>query len=250
MISAVIITLNESDHIEECIRSISSVVDEIILIDANSEDDTIEKAAKFHKVSCYKKEWEGYGHARNFGASKAMNDWILSIDADERLDEVLTRSIERISLNETHVYKLRRVNHLGNVPIRFGYFKPEVKTRIYNRKISKWNLHMIHEELIHSKNVLDKLIAGRIVHLSFRDEHHMNQKLRKYAKLKAAQWIAEGNTVTKGGSLINPFWHFIRSYLVFLGFIEGSRGLAVSKAAYNYSRWKYFYIRAKLNRYK
>ena len=131
MISAVLITKNEARNISDCIRSLSAITDDIIVVDAESSDDTV-ACAKSLGARCIVKTWEGYGAARNEGAALAKWDWILSIDADERIDVHLRKAIQNLNYKKGIVYRFNRINYIADKPIKYGFLSPEKKEKIYN----------------------------------------------------------------------------------------------------------------------
>ena len=158
MLSAVIITKDEEQHIEGCLSSIIDVVDEVVIVDAESSDRTRALAGAFSdKVATYVKRWEGYGAARNYGAHKASHPFIFSIDADERCDSTLANSIAHLRqepslLQSDDVFVIKRINIYKGKKMLYGVLAPEVKPRLYDRRAYHWDDRHVHE-LLRSKAV-------------------------------------------------------------------------------------------------
>ncbi len=229
--SVVIITHQEESHIEQCICSVLPISDDIIVIDAQSTDRTRDIAdllgAKVHTLP-----WQGYGYARNYGAQKAQNDWILSIDADERLSNDLQTSINRLSPeNIDTVHRILRVNHIGSKPIRYGHLRPERKTKLYNRNIYEWDDAPVHESLqpVASES---RLLHGELLHYAYRDLSDIKEKYARYAELYKG---------TKSAPVrhVKAIYHYLRSYLWMGGWRSGSEGHAIAHALYRYTLDKY-----------
>ena len=121
-------------------------MDEIIVIDAQSKDNTV-KLAESEGAKVYIREWNGYGKAKNFGAEMASNNWILSIDADERLSEKLKGSIEDLNLQNNEVYLVNRLTKLHTKWIRHSGWYPLPLPRLYNKAFAFWDDKEVHEEL-------------------------------------------------------------------------------------------------------
>ena len=238
MISAVLITKNEARNISDCIRSLSTVTDDIIIVDAESTDDTV-ACAKSLGARCIVKPWEGYGAARNEGAQMAQWDWILSIDADERVDEHLRQAIEAETYKSGIIYKIKRINYLAGRPIQFGFLSPEFKEKIYHKKEAHWDSAVVHERLLTSgqKKLTSVRLAGSLHHYAYDDVSNLENKLMSYASLYSNdESKAQASFIKRSCS---PIFHFIKSYFFKLGILEGSQGWHLAKAGYKYTRSKY-----------
>ena len=238
MISAVIITLNEESKIEDCIKSVSSTCDQVIVIDAESTDETIKKAialgAEVHSLI-----WEGYGAARNYGATKSKNSWILSIDADERLDDNLISSMQSVHLQEQTTYKFNRLTRYCGQWIRHGVWHPEWKSKLYHRDNYKWNDSNVHEELVSIKGnrQFDKL-SGKLLHEAYETHEELEHKLDRYARLSIEEKVTRDQLSSIYKKLFSPKYHFLKSYLWKGGFLDGQAGFKIAKAFETYHRKK------------
>lgn len=239
LISVVIITYNEEKNIVQCIESIESIASEIVVVDAFSTDQTVELARKTGaKVTL--RAWQGYGSARNYGASIASHDWIFSIDADERAQVSLVKNIIEERLMPSTVYKVKRHNIYCSRIIQYGFLRPEWKPRLYHRSKSQWDQRIVHEQLNtqeHSSSY--KKIQGILLHEAYSSEEEYRSKLSKYAKLTAQGWHEDGEKPFVILPYLGPTYHFLRSYLLHLGVLEGRIGWQTSKGAYFYSKEKY-----------
>ena len=136
-ISAVIITRNEAENISRCIESVQKVADEVIVVDAYSEDDTVEICKKLG-ARIFQKRWEGYSNSKNFGNDKAEHDFILSLDADEVLSDKLVESISIAKRNLTGVYRFNRLTNYCGKWIYYSGWYPDRKVRLFDRRIALW----------------------------------------------------------------------------------------------------------------
>ena len=238
MISAVIITFNEEHNICKCIKSLKTMVAEIIVIDAFSTDDTVEIAtAAGAKVVT--REWKGYGSAKNYGASLATYEWIFSIDADERVTEQLSKRMLYEPLDESFDYVVRRTNIYRSKMMKFGVLHPQWKTRLYHKSFSKWNSRRVHEQLVSDVPRQGRKLVGDLIHHAYKSEANYRSKICKYAKLTAEEWKETHFNPPFISIHLGPLFHFLRSYFGQLGILEGSFGWQTSKGIYHYNKEKY-----------
>ena len=167
-ISAVIITYNESANIARCISSLKNVVDEVIVSDSNSTDET-KNIAEHLGAKVFIRNFEGYGATKNLANYQATNDWILSIDADEELDEHLADNITRIKkhLEKNTVYECQRLNNYCGKWIKHGGWYPDKKVRLFNKQHVKWDLAEVHETLEIPEQYNKQLLNGKLLHYSY-----------------------------------------------------------------------------------
>ncbi len=240
-VSVVIITRNEETNIIDCIRSARMVSDDVIVVDSGSKDKTVEKA-KDEGATVYSITWTGYGHSRNYGAERAKNNWILAMDADERLSPKLVFSINQLDLENAFViFKFRRVNFLGNRKIRFGTPGYDSVTRIYNRQHCLWDLSLVHEKLV-CQNKERKFIKGSIIHYAFRNVADYRVKTCLYAQMSADKYKAEGRRANFIKRFISPVFNSFKSYIFQGGFLDGHQGFIIAKTIARYTWLKYYYL--------
>lgn len=241
MISAVIITYNEAHNIAAAINSCKDVVDEVIIVDAESSDDTVLIAQQTDKkVETYVKCWKGYGAARNYGASKAKYNWIFSIDADERCSLALLESIKILRLENPAVFQIRRENVYNSEIIKYGFLSPEWKPRLYHKSSASWGDESVHETLRLNHKLEYHKLNGSLMHHAYDSQDHHRQKLDHYAKLslQSNQNMSSSPMLDK----LAPAYHFFRAHFLKLGWLQYPYGLETSKNAYYYSKRKRFYM--------
>lgn len=243
-ISAVVITLNEEAVIEDCITSLEQVADEIIVLDSFSTDKTKELVA--HRCRFVEHAWMGYSKTKNYANVLASHNLILSLDADERLDDLAIEEIKRIKqLDKTAFgYSFNRKNFYGNLWIKYAGWYPDRKTRLFDRQHSRWKGDYVHEELEVRGSV--EHLAGNILHYTVKDHGHHLHTVRRYAKLAAEKAREEGKSMYALKSALSAVSHFIKIFVLKQGFRHGSVGFQI---AWNsaYSKWlRYvYYIAAK-----
>jgi glycosyltransferase involved in cell wall biosynthesis len=225
-LTATVITRNESRHIGDALRSLSWA-DEIVVVDSHSTDDTV-AIARRHATRVELREWEGYGAQKNYAADVASNDWILSIDADERVTPALAGEIQSVLRRgpEAAGYRIpRRTWYLGRW-IRTTDWYPDYQLRLYDRRAGRWNTSRVHEsvELRGRRGML----AHALDHYAYRDISHHLATIDRYTTLAAEQWNAEGRRTTALAIAVHPPLAFLRNYLLRGGIRDGAAGLLVS----------------------
>ena len=238
-ISAVIITLNEERNIERCLNSIQSFVDEVIIYDSGSVDKTEEISNKF-KVRFISSNWEGYSKTKNAANSLAEHSYILSIDADEEVDEVLGREIHRIkNTGLTGVYQInRRTNYCGKW-IRYSGWYPDKKIRVFPKDIV-WNDSEVHEELVLPSNLEVKPIKGHLNHYSYYSLKDHRIKADKYSLLTAEKYFKQKKKSYFLQPELSALARFFSMYIIKLGFLDGKSGWHIARisAASNFLKYK------------
>ncbi len=245
-LSACIITYNEADRIEDCLRSVS-FCDEIVVVDSHSTDTTRELAARLG-ARVLERDWPGYRSQKQFAVENASNDWVLCLDADERVSEKLRREIE--TLRETDFPRFagwwvpRITDYFGRF-LRHGNAYPDRLIRLFDRRRGGWTGYEIHENTRVTGRV--GKLHGDLEHYSYRSltDHHL--RMARYADLMAQALYDRGKRCGLAKVLINPQWRFFRGYCLRLGFLDGWRGLVFALVEANYVRRKYLglYMRSR-----
>ncbi len=242
-ISAVVITLNEEKVIEDCIASLEKVADEIIVLDSFSTDKT--KSIVQNRCKFVQHEWLGYSQTKNYANSLASHNIILSLDADERLDEEAIDSILRLKEeSEPTAISFNRKNYYGDTWIKYAGWYPDRKTRLFDRRHAAWEGDYVHEELVIQGSTTH--LPGNIIHYTVRDNDHHMQTIRRYAKLAAESAMQQGKSMYALKSAVSALSHFIKIYVVKQGFRHGAIGLQIALNS-AYSKWlRYtYYVQAK-----
>lgn len=240
-LSVVIITLNEESNIVDCIRSAKMVANDIIVVDAGSDDRTVELAKK-NGASVFSVDWKSYGASRNFGAKHAKHHWIFALDADERITPKLAAAIQQLHFGNAHtIYKFRRENYIGIQKISFGTMGFETVKRIYNRNTAEWDFSLIHEKLI-CHNIRLQHIGGTLKHYGLKNLAAYKTKSVLYAKMSAEKYFAEGRKINFLKRIFSPVFNSFKTYFFQLGFLDGKPGFTIAKITAQYSWLKYFYL--------
>jgi glycosyltransferase involved in cell wall biosynthesis len=233
-ISATVITFNEEENIAAALESLSWA-DEIIVVDSESADRTVEIARRYtDKV--FVRQWPGYSDQKNFAADQARNDWVFSIDADERVSDELAREIELLALDagsKVAGFEMPRLTfYLGRWIKHSGWY-PDYKLRLYDRKRARWRGEHVHESLAADGEVIR--LSGNLLHFTVRDasEHHL--RIDRYTSLAAEQSYSQGKRASVAALFFTPLATFISSFIVKRGFLDGAQGLAIAFFAAHYA---------------
>jgi glycosyltransferase involved in cell wall biosynthesis len=244
-VSIVIITKNEAEVIASCINAAKLISDNIIVVDNGSTDETRE-IARACGCCVYRESWDGYGANKNKGIALAKYDWILSIDADEIPDDELITSLHKLRFdNPEIVYDISFKSYYGQKPIHFGSWGRDHHLRLFNRKLVKWSEPPVHETLILPAKITTKKLKGRIHHYSVKDSNEFNNKTLHYAKLSAGKYLINGKKATLIKLYISPLFHFLKNYIVFLGFLDGREGWNIAKMISKNTWLKYHYLKKR-----
>lgn len=241
-ISAVVITFNEEAHIRDCILSLQQVADEIVILDSFSTDHTPD-ICKDMGVRFYQKKFESYGTQKTDATNLATFNTILSLDADERLDEQLVQSILQIKNTHTsEVFLINRKTFYGDHWVKYCGWYPDYKIRLWNKNHAAWNLNSLHEFVIPKDKQTKVLkLAGHILHYSYSSSSDHKIKLQHFSNIAAKDLFEKGHTSNWLLMYIKPILKFFKIYFVKLGFLDGSTGFQISKiSAWGvYIKYKY-----------
>jgi glycosyltransferase involved in cell wall biosynthesis len=225
-VTVTIITKNEAAHIGAAIDS-ASWADEIVVVDSGSTDDTVTLAAA-KGVRVESRPWTGWVDQKNFAASLAAHDWILSLDADERVTPDLAHEIKGLLAGDPPhaAYKVPRVTfHLGRW-IRTTDFYPDYQTRLYDRRAARWDGLYVHESVRTAGSV------GRLVqelqHYSYDNLSDHLDRINAYSTLAARQMYERGRRASAVDLLVQPPAAFLRNYVLRRGVLDGAAGLLLS----------------------
>lgn len=235
-ISAVIITRNEEKNISECIESLKWA-DEIVVIDSMSTDKTVEIARKYTD-RIYKKEWEGYSKQKNYGILVSNSEWILNIDADELVtdmlrDEIITRTSLK---SEICGYYIPRKNYFMGKWIKHGGWYPNYQLRLFRKGSGEFKDVRVHEGVT-IVGYTDYL-ANPLIHHSYNNFDDFVERSNKYSTLAALDLFERNEKINIHHLVIKPLSRFLKMYLVHGGFIDGWRGFVLA-VLYSY----YVFIR-------
>ena len=243
LFSVIIITKNEAHNIEDCLKSVAWA-DEIIVVDSGSTDNTVEICRKFtDKVLVT--DWPGYGAQKQRALEMATGEWVLSIDADERVTPALKEEIlAKVPSSTVNAFEIAFSSEYCGKMIRFGDWWNDAQIVLFRREKGRFVSLLVHER-IEIQGKVGRLI-GKIHHFAFPYLSVVLRKMNDYSTWSAAQKKSQGK---KGGILkgiSHGLWAFFRGYILRLGFLDGKQGflLAVSNAEGTYYRYvKLMYLK-------
>jgi glycosyltransferase involved in cell wall biosynthesis len=220
--SVVLITRNAAPHIEACLQS-AAFADEIVVVDAGSDDDTC-ALARGLGARVVHRDWAGFGRQKQFAVEQARNDWVLCLDADERVTPELRASIEAALGNPSaRVYRMARRNRFLGRWLAHGEGYPDWSTRLFHRAAARWSEDEVHEKLLHA--VSPGTLAGDLAHESADTLARYLDKQNAYTTLAARQLHARGESVSAARLVLSPIVRFLKFYVLRLGFLDGLPGL-------------------------
>jgi glycosyltransferase involved in cell wall biosynthesis len=225
-VTATIITLNESANIAAVLESVRWA-DEIVVVDAESTDDTVAIARRYTDRVIVR-TWPGYVDQKNYAASQATHDWILSVDADERVTPELAAEVRALlAANAAYAgYRVPRLSHYLGHWIRSTDWYPDYQLRLYDRRRGWWTGRYVHESVRTDGAV--GYVRADLQHYSYRDVSHHLQKIDRYSTLAARQMHEDGRRAGALQFLLHPPAAFLRNYVLRGGIRDGTIGLIVS----------------------
>lgn len=232
-ISGVIIAFNEEIHIKQCLESLQNIVDEIVVVDSFSTDNTVAICESFG-ARVIQHPFVGYTDQKNFAVDQAQYDYVLSLDADEALsDELKTAILEAKKDFQFDAYRFNILNNYCGQWIRHSNWYPGTKTRLFNRKKSRWySPTNLHETIkLDNPSSISKL-HGDLLHWAYDSysEHHV--KNNAYTTLAATNYVKNnGKPISISKVVINPFWKFFKNYFFKKGFLDGFNGFVICSMA-------------------
>lgn len=231
-ISVVILAKNEEHVIGRCLAAAVRISEDVVVVLDEGSADATESICREAGVKVIRHPWQGYAATKNFGVSQAKYDWILSLDADEVADDTLVSQITRLDPVHGTVYLLNRLTYFGSHPVRWCGWYPEWNKRLYHRHQAMWDQSLVHEKLTSSEDKHEVRLPGILHHYSFRGEEDMKQKFDRYAHLRAMEWVRSAKTPSRIKKTFGPLFRFFKTYVIKLGFLEGSTGWTIARNEY------------------
>jgi glycosyltransferase involved in cell wall biosynthesis len=236
-LSVILITKNEADNIRACIESVSWA-DEIIVVDSGSTDVTVTIARELG-AQVHEHDWPGFGVQKNRALGYASKDWVLSLDADERVTPELRTEIEAIlrSAQTQDSYLVPRLsNYCGRFMYHSGWY-PDLLPRLFRRGKARFSDDLVHERLVVEGS--SGKLKGLLLHYAFDGMEEVLHKVNQYSTAGAAMMHKRGRKASLSGAVLRGLWSFFRTYILRGGILDGREGfmLAVSNAEGTYYRY-------------
>ena len=221
-LSVVLIAHDAAHQLEDCLAS-AAFADEIVLVDSGSTDATREVAQK-HGARVLAKDWLGVGRQKQFAVEQAQHDWVLCLDADERVSTQLRASIEHaLTAPVAPVYRMARCNRFLGRWLRHGEGYPDWSPRLFDRRNARWSDDTVHEKVLYA--VTPGTLEGDLLHESAEDLARYLDKQNRYSTLAAEQLYERGRSAGAFELLASPVVRFFKFYVLRLGFLDGLAGL-------------------------
>lgn len=236
-LSVILITKNEAENIHACLESVAWA-DEIVVVDSGSTDDTV-AIAKALGAQVHVHDWPGFGVQKNRALGYSTKDWVLSLDADERVTPELRAEIEAILKTEqtTDSYLVPRLsNYCGRFMYHSGWY-PDLLPRLFKRGTARFSDDLVHERLIVEGSSVK--LKGLLLHYAFDGMEEVLHKVNQYSTAGAAMMHKRGRQASLTGAVVRGLWSFFRTYILRGGILDGREGfmLAVSNAEGTYYRY-------------
>lgn len=235
-ITATIITLNEEANIEDCIRSAQRVCDEVLVVDSLSTDATVSIAESLG-AKVLRQAYLGDGPQKAFAVPHAKNDWILSLDADERLDEDCVSEVRNLDLSRTdRTYSFKRKNFVGDKWIKAAGFYPDRVVRLYNRHNAGYLPSKAHSKVVGGTNIH---LDGHILHRTYKDYRHWAQRINELSTRDAWAKYEKGKRCSEVGAAPRAIFALFKKLILKRGIFQGTDGWLVAMTTMFHVYWKY-----------
>ena len=237
-ITCCVITLNASKTLAKTLSSIKTLVDEIVIVDSGSTDETKDIAARFG-AKFITNTFRGFGEQKNFCINQATYDWIFSLDADEFVSGEFLKEVASLDLDSEDVsFRIRRQNYIGESPIRYSGWQNDWVIRLFNRKTTQFLDLPVHESVSPTKYV--KTLKAHITHLPANTFLDLERKNMAYGLKAFESRVARGiSKLNLSLTLLKASWAFFRCFVVQRGAMDGIAGLQIAKIRFHYTTIKY-----------
>jgi glycosyltransferase involved in cell wall biosynthesis len=221
-LSVVLITRNAAAQLPDCLASVA-FADEVVVVDSSSSDGTAQLAVQYG-ARVIEKEWLGFGRQKQFAVEQAAHDWVLCLDADERVSPELAASLVRgLHAPESPVYRMARRNRFLGRWLRHGEGYPDWSPRLFDRRKARWSDDAVHEKVLYA--VTPGTLQGDLLHESAEDLPRYLEKQNRYTTLAAEELHRRGCRAGLAQLALSPLVRFVKFYLLRLGFLDGLPGL-------------------------
>lgn len=249
-LSVVIITLNEERNIACCLKSVSKIADEIVVLDSFSTDNTQKICSKFD-VKFHQHKFDGHIQQKNRAVALAKYHLVFALDADEAPNETLIKEIIRIKKDtKFDAYNFNRLTNYCGKWIKHSGWYPDKKLRIWNRTKGKWGGINPHDKVIMNQEVKIKYLKGDLLHYSYYSiQQHIDQ-INSFTNIGANEAFKKGRKSNLIIATVKSFWKFFRDYFINLGVLDGYYGFVVCSLSAQATFIKYLKLRELINNSK
>jgi glycosyltransferase involved in cell wall biosynthesis len=239
-LSVVIIARNEAANLPACLQSVA-FADEVVVLDGGSTDDSVAIARAHGARVTESSEWPGFGPQKNRALALATGDWVLSLDADERVTQRLAAQIQAaMATDRETAYEMPRLTRFCGQWIRHCGWSPDYVLRLFRRGQARFSDDLVHERVITELAARPARLTEPLLHDSYPTPSHYWRKLESYSQAWAQQRHAQGRRTSIGRAAAAGAVAFVRSYFFRLGFLDGAMGFAVCTMQAQAAFGKYF----------
>ena len=238
-LSVIVITHQEGHNLRDCLASVQHLADQMVVVDQQSTDETVAIAREFGALIDITPDWPGFGPQKNRALSLATSEWVLSIDADERVPAALAKEIAAVLSASTtkSAYEIPRQSWYCGRFIQHAGWRPDHVLRLFKRTSAAFSLDLVHERVVFQGEV--GRLNHALEHYSFRNFSQVLDKIDRYSTASAEQLYRQGKKSSITKAVVHGGWAFIRTYIFKLACLDGPQGfaLAVSNAQGTYYRY-------------
>ncbi|TGZ98381.1 glycosyltransferase family 2 protein [Rodentibacter pneumotropicus] len=248
-ISVAMIVKNEAQDLALCLDTVKDWVDEIVILDSGSSDNTKEIALSYGAKFYENIDWPGFGKQRQIAQQYVTSDYVLWLDADERVTPELRQSIQRAVQQspENTVFEVPRISEVFGRKIRHSGWYPDYVVRLYRTDYAGYNDSLVHEKVCYPSNTRVEKLTGDLEHFTYKNLHHYLVKSAGYAKAWADQRQARSKKATLWQGISHGISCFMKMYFLKAGFLDGKQGflLAVLSAHFTFVKYGDLWGRGK-----
>lgn len=222
-LTVTIIAKNEAAAIGACLESVVGLADEVVVVDSGSTDGT-QEICRSSGARVIAADWPGFGVQKQRAVDAASNNWVLCLDADERLTPALAENIRAaIASPEFNAYRFARTNRFLGRYLRHGEGYPDWSLRLFDRRVARWSEDLVHERVIFSGPV--GTLSGDLLHDTAETIESYLGKQNRYTTIAATEALRRGTRVSGGRLLLSPIVRFVKFFIIRRGFLDGLPGL-------------------------
>ncbi|QFT08540.1 glycosyltransferase family 2 protein [Vibrio sp. THAF190c] len=229
-LAVALIVKNEAKNLDACLKTVAEWVDEIVILDSGSTDETEKVARKYTEKFHVNKDWPGFGPQRRLAQEYVESDFVLWLDADERITDELKVSIQQaVEKNEPNtLYSICRLSWVFGRYIRHCGWYPDRVVRLYPTQLTQYDGSLVHEKVEISTDMNVKELSGDAIHYTYNDLHHYLVKSAGYAQAWAEQREKRGKKSSILEGMLHAVACFLKMYVFKAGFLDGKQGFLLS----------------------
>jgi len=229
-LAVALIVKNEAKNLDACLKTVAEWVDEIVILDSGSTDETEKVARKYTEKFHVNKDWPGFGPQRRLAQEYVESDFVLWLDADERITDELKVSIQQaVEKNEPNtLYSICRLSWVFGRYIRHCGWYPDRVVRLYPTQLTQYDDSLVHEKVEISTDMNVKELSGDAIHYTYNDLHHYLVKSAGYAQAWAEQREKRGKKSSILEGMLHAVACFLKMYVFKAGFLDGKQGFLLS----------------------